>query len=330
MYITTLSHDIPIDIVYTWVDGSDPVWMKEKQLWSTGKTEDIRFKNIDELRYSIRSVDKYMPWVNKIYIVTSDLQTPTFLDFNNNKLVHIKHSDIFENKNDLPTFNSNAIEANIHKIPGLSRLFLYFNDDCFLGSSISMSDLCDKGRIIYNPNPYVHYGKIDDYIKNDPTNDYYKIIDNTKTMILNEFSDITFNIPWHQAKLNDKTLCDVLNKKYKKEYDKVSQSRFRTSNDFSPIDFSYTYGLCSHRYVHAKYIYSMYARFDRLNTDIVALFLKELVNTKPKFFCLNNIKHDSPSIIDIKHTLNTLFHLPSRFETIRQISSDLPQNIYDF
>jgi len=330
MYVMTLSQDIPIDIVYTWVDGSDPVWAKEKQLWATGKTEDIRFRNINELKYSLRSISKYMSWVNKIYIVTSDLQIPNFLDFNNSKLIHIKHSDIFDDKSALPTFNSNAIEANIHKIPGLSHLFLYFNDDFFLGNTVNISDLLDNGRIIYNHNPYVHYNKLDDYIKNDPYNDYYKIINNTKTMLLNKFSNIEFNIPWHQAKLNDKTLCYMLNKKYKNEYDKVSHSRFRTSSDFSPIDFSYTYGLCSNEYVHTKYIYSMYARFDRLNNNIATLFLIELVKTKPQFFCLNNIKHDSPYIKNIINTLNTLFHSPSQFETIQQISSNPPQNIYNF
>ena len=33
----------------------------------------------------------------------------------------------------LPTFSSPAIEANLHRIPGLSEHFLYFNDDVFLG-----------------------------------------------------------------------------------------------------------------------------------------------------------------------------------------------------
>jgi hypothetical protein len=33
----------------------------------------------------------------------------------------------------LPTFSSPAIEANLHRIAGLSEHFLYFNDDVFLG-----------------------------------------------------------------------------------------------------------------------------------------------------------------------------------------------------
>ncbi len=306
VYIQT--RPTPIDIVYTWVDGSDPIWQKEKERWSTEPADDIRYKNINELKYSLQSIEKYMSWVNKIYIVTNDSQIPNFIDFTNKKLIHITHSQIFSDTNDCPTFNSNAIEANIHKIPGLSRLFLYFNDDFFCGDYITLDDLLDNRRIIYNSNPYVHYNKLDDYIKNDPKNDYYKIINNTKTLLLNEFSTIGFNIPWHQAKLNDKTLCYMLNKKYKKEYDQLSRSKFRSKNDFSPIDFSYTYGLCSNEYVRTKYIYSMYARFDRLNDNTVALFLMELIKKRPKFFCLNNIKHDSPYVKNIIDTLNILYN----------------------
>ena len=46
------------------------------------------------------------------------------------------HRAIFtgESAADLPVFSSPAIEAHLHQIPGLSRRFLYFNDDVFLGA----------------------------------------------------------------------------------------------------------------------------------------------------------------------------------------------------
>ena len=45
----------------------------------------------------------------------------------------VPHSEIFPDTGDLPTFNSHAIEACLHRIPDLSENFLYFNDDVFLG-----------------------------------------------------------------------------------------------------------------------------------------------------------------------------------------------------
>lgn len=39
-----------------------------------------------------------------------------------------------------PTFSSNVVEQFLHKIPGLSDIFLYWNDDFFLGRPVAASD----------------------------------------------------------------------------------------------------------------------------------------------------------------------------------------------
>jgi len=51
---------------------------------------------------------------------------------------------IFEHPEDLPTFNSNAIEANLRNIPGIAPCFLYMNDDMFLGAPIQPSHFSDN------------------------------------------------------------------------------------------------------------------------------------------------------------------------------------------
>jgi len=45
----------------------------------------------------------------------------------------VPHSALFPNQTHLPTFSSPAIEAHIHRIPGLSDKFLYLNDDVMFG-----------------------------------------------------------------------------------------------------------------------------------------------------------------------------------------------------
>jgi hypothetical protein len=133
----------PIDVVYTWVDSNDPVWsMKKNQyikknesLLGNYATDIARFSNHNELFYSIKSVEKNLPWVNRIYIVT-DKQIPDWYDAEkNNKIKIIDHTDII-NKKYLPTFNSHVIEANLHKIEGLSEHFVYFNDDVFVARKL--------------------------------------------------------------------------------------------------------------------------------------------------------------------------------------------------
>lgn len=142
-----------IDVVYTWVDGADPAWknsLRQAQIKHSTQLlpeayESSRFRSRDELKYSLRSVWKYAPFVNHIYIVTAG-QTPQWLR-PHPKITVIDHEDIFLADGDLPTFNSQAIEANLHHIAGLNECYIYFNDDVFLGGSVEPHDFfSDSGK----------------------------------------------------------------------------------------------------------------------------------------------------------------------------------------
>lgn len=127
-----------IDFVLTWVDGSDTLWLAEKRKWEGNKESsseeanaECRYRaDIDLLRYWFRSVEKCAPWVNKIHFVTCG-QKPEWLNENHPKLNLVNHKDYIPNEF-LPTFNSNAIELNYHRIKELSDCFVLFNDDMFL------------------------------------------------------------------------------------------------------------------------------------------------------------------------------------------------------
>lgn len=128
----------PIDFVIIWVDGNDPEWRKEYNKYkgiTDGDQSDTRFRDMDLLQYWFRGVEKYTPWVNKIYFVTCG-QRPEWLNVNNPKLVCVDHKDFIPEKY-LPTFSSHCIELNLHRIKGLSKRFVYFNDDTFIIKKIS-------------------------------------------------------------------------------------------------------------------------------------------------------------------------------------------------
>ncbi|KAK7070841.1 hypothetical protein SK128_002684 [Halocaridina rubra] len=98
-----------------------------------------RFEDNEELRYSLRSLEKYAPWVRRIYLVTSG-QIPYWINLDHPKLMIVTHEEIFQNKSHLPTYSSPAIESHIHRIHGLSENFLYLNDDVMLGSEVWPED----------------------------------------------------------------------------------------------------------------------------------------------------------------------------------------------
>ena len=70
-----------------------------------------------------------MPWFNKIFLITYG-HIPDFLYLGHEKLRIVRHDEYIP-KEYLPTFNSNTIEMNIHRINELSENFILFNDDVF-------------------------------------------------------------------------------------------------------------------------------------------------------------------------------------------------------
>ena len=128
-----------IDFVLPWVDGSDKDWLalKRKYLESansissnTEANADNRYHDYGLLRYWFRAVERFAPWVNHVFFVTCG-QKPDWLDESNPKLRLVNHKDYIP-ADYLPTFQSNTIELNLHRIPDLSEQFVLFNDDTFL------------------------------------------------------------------------------------------------------------------------------------------------------------------------------------------------------
>ncbi|CAG5927464.1 N-acetylglucosamine-1-phosphotransferase subunits alpha/beta [Menidia menidia] len=109
-----------------------------------------RFEDNEELRYSLRSVEKHAPWVRHIFIVTNG-QIPSWLNLDNPRVTVVSHQDIFLNDSHLPTFSSPAIETHIHRIPGLSQRFIYLNDDVMFGKDVWPDDFYShsKGQKVY-------------------------------------------------------------------------------------------------------------------------------------------------------------------------------------
>ncbi len=149
-----VKHAEPIDAVYTWVDGSDPAWREKKRSTLEGlgaeasrlhesAISDVRYKSRDELRYSLRSLERFAPFVRKVYLVT-DHHVPDWLDTAHPDLELVSHRDLFPDSSHLPTFCSRAIECHLHRIPGLSERFLYFNDDVMLARPATPADFFDE------------------------------------------------------------------------------------------------------------------------------------------------------------------------------------------
>ena len=151
-----MNHDTPIDIVYLWVDGNDPAWRIKRhhaaEALCASRREAIglygnvegRFRDNDELRYSLRALDRFFPAHGHVYIVTDD-QRPAWLR-PSDRLTVIDHRELMPAAS-LPTFDSGHIESYIHRIPNLSERFFYLNDDVFFGAPVTVDDWFWDGGI---------------------------------------------------------------------------------------------------------------------------------------------------------------------------------------
>ena len=140
-----------IDFVLPWVDGCDEAWLKLKQQYdhSSAQSNDIdataawRYKDYGLLKYWFRAVERFTPWVNRVFFVTCG-QKPDWLDESNPRLRLVNHEDFIPAEY-LPTFQSNTIELNLHRITDLSEQFVLFNDDTFLLQPVKPEFFFKKG-----------------------------------------------------------------------------------------------------------------------------------------------------------------------------------------
>ena len=152
---------VVVDAVITWVDGSDKKLVNNKirylNIEKESKIQNVktRYNQVGEIKYVIKSIIKFAPFINNIFIIT-DNQSPKIIEDSNSwskeyrdKLKVIDHKVIFRDfLKFLPTFNSTTIETMLHYIPNLSEHFIYFNDDMFLIKPTKICDWFKEGRPI--------------------------------------------------------------------------------------------------------------------------------------------------------------------------------------
>lgn len=261
-------YSMDIDFVITWVDMNDPEWQREFNKYcnrgnnSKNGTSKARFRDYGFLRYWFRGVEKYAPWVRKIHFISSG-QVPDWLDVNNPKINLVHHKD-FIPLQFIPTFNSVVIERYLHRIPGLSEHFVYFNDDFYIINKVEKERFfrnglpCDIAVFEYNPSWSQWYKRIKNNIRIinrhfDKENVMMKWHDkwfdrsygtkarwNYILKFYNKF--ITLRTP-HNAQPYLKSTFEEVWAAAEKELTETSSNRFRALSDYTPELFR-TWQIC--------------------------------------------------------------------------------------
>jgi hypothetical protein len=313
--------NFPIDVVYTWVNDKDPDWLRKKQqYWSAASSNSTegrayhpeRFANRDELRFSLRSLEMFAPFVQHIYIV-SDHQTPEWLNTKHPQISLVSHQEIFRDPSSLPTFNSHAIESQLHRISGLSEHFLYFNDDVFLGARCSPEDFFEANGIMrfYPSDQRLHLPDVD-----NTREEYLCANRNVARLLLRDHGVEATEIMLHTPHPCRRSFLTELEQRYPSEYAASARNKFRAPTDITSITFAqYHFGYLDRVAIPSKISHCYLALW---KPHIAAQFRGVLQSRTYKTLCVNDTGVSADERVEKAHLvrdfLQSYFPFKSSFE----------------
>ncbi|MGW0602904.1 stealth family protein [Streptomyces sp. NPDC002640] len=314
--------DFDIDVVYTWVDGSDPRLAAQREAYRVGSPVPLRthsresgasrYTNHDELKYSLRSLEMYAPFVRNIFVVT-DGQTPSWLDTSVAGIRVVDHKEIFTDPSALPVFNSHAIGTQLHHVEGLSERYLYFNDDVFAGRPLTPEHFFHGNGIAKLPFSPAQYG-LGSPLKDEPApNSAGK---NVRRLLLERHGRMAVNKFMHTPHPQIRTVMREIEELFAEDVERTSRSRFRDVTDIGMGASMHHH----HAYMTGRAVPGTYKlRYVDVARDNAPDRLAELLETRRfDVFCLNDVHSPAEqhqAIHERMHGfLEQYFPFPSRFE----------------
>lgn len=291
-----------MDAIVTYVDGLDPLWREDYERTVGKSILNKRFRDWGTLKYHFRGLAKYMPFIDRIHLVVArESQVPQWV--NRDSVNVVLHEDIMPAEH-LPTFNSSMIEMFLHRIPGLSERFLYFNDDMYTVGPCSEEDFFPGGKPAMKfASNFLYFGDFRYLVHHS---------DSLARKALGMRALCRYVRPQHTASPMLKSECDAL---YAKVEDEImaSLSPLRTRanyNQYLFLDYMYYQGKALNRKLSNKH-FSLAAH----SIDGICDFLH---NPGTKMVCINDVQMPNEKFEACRPKLLAAFEdiLPekSRFE----------------
>ena len=319
--VITVSAEIEIDkvdIVFTWVDYKDKEWIKKKNQDAIKYNNIVKDNNkynssLNEIKYAVRSIEKYFK--NKyrnIYFITNTGKLPSFLKpFANLIPIH------YEMLLGTTSYNSCTIESCLHKIPGLSEYYIYFNDDMILNKKLHINDFITSGgkliwysesnKFINILNKYPFISKIYNF-KDGGCN-----LSRQKTYKLLKL-DRTPRPIAHSPRIFKKSLVEIFSNKFSKQINDQMHRKFRSNDDFCFMDtFCFYFEKNKLLEYRCDIETKVLCQFD--NT-IISKLLNNLFDSikTSQFICVEDIRDNDNIDTYCKKILDDIFPSPCKYE----------------
>ena len=326
----------PIDVIIKYIDLKDPNLHRE------GIHQIEKDYDNEELRYSIRSILKNIPWIRKIFILMPNKRVRYFKDYKliKEKIIYVKDRDLIG----FDSSNSLAFQFRFWKMKefGISDNFIVMDDDCFIGKKIKKKDFfyVEQGKVV----PSIITSRFIQIEKNS-VKKYYELYKNkaknsleeqnddifnysrflTYLFILNIFN-ITKNNPIFIPKFTHNAIpCNL--KEIREIYDIINMSNYKSTTldslyrsidtlQFQTLVLSYTFIKYNKRVNDIPY------KFIRINDSISAYYDFPL-------FCINKGpgNYSYLTFYKTKIVMEKLFPIPTQYEIIDYSFQNLSFNL---
>lgn len=274
-----------VDVVYTWVDGDDEEWLaaRDARITGLGGTPSARaggaarYRSRDELRYSMRSLHLFAPWVRRIHLVTAG-QVPSWLDTSDDRIRVVDHRDVLPAEA-LPTFSSHAIETRLHAVPDLADHFIYVNDDVFLGRPRRPEHFFAPGG------QYAAFVADHRAVGLPGTDDrpYLTAAQNNRRVLAEAFGVALTNTMMHSPHPQRRTTLEEISERFGEEVERTTLTPFRAETDLSLLSsFAQNYGLITGQAYRA----TAHHGYVDLGHQQLPAQLKAMMKRDRDFFCV--------------------------------------------
>lgn len=308
-----------MDMVFTYVDGSDPRHVARRAATRRALPEmtperPVWYSGVGEITYAVRSVLAAMPWIGTIHIVTDDQLPPVDTALIETGRVRVvDHRDIVPEPY-RPVFASTIIESFLHRIPGLSDVWLYDNDDFLHGGSVAPEEFLEEApdgvRLRLRTVPALVRVAIAGASDLSPAilpraNPYTCGIRNSALLLRRRiglpWSDIVF--PRHVTQVYRTATARRLEDLLPDELHAARSCHFRGTGQLSWSTLAYSaechwnaarrrrHGLLSQRADEAFFDFARFGRSSARSSRLADLW-ERVVRSRAAFICLNNIPVD--------------------------------------
>ncbi|MFB2583209.1 stealth conserved region 3 domain-containing protein [Herbiconiux sp. P15] len=324
---TTLASDVgfEIDMVFSWVDGTAIEFQRARAkrmasyVVGDGDDSEARYRQIDELKYALRSVYMFAPWVRRIFIAT-DSPKPAWLA-DDPRVTIMPSEKFFKNLSDLPTHNSHAVEAQLHRIPGISEHFLYSNDDMFFGRPVSPDLFFSPGGITKFVEADTRIGLGGNALHRSGFENAARV---NRELLQNRFGRVTTRHLEHCAAPLRKSVLFEMEQEFSAEFARTAASPFRSATDISVTNSFYHY----YALMTGRAVVQTEAKVRYIETTL-KVALKEMDALLKKrsmdMFCLNDgsqpelgVEERTTAVISF---LERYFPFPAPWEVVSSESS---------